>query len=247
MEFIWDGIEKDFDFQPIFMLSERITRGDYMEIFEEWIETLDFLEGELEETIKELANKYKTNVSFLYSINQCLVNKTGALEDKRKGTRYEYQEEESILAFGTKSLRLPHKQMKQVIAGMIDIFEDILPLGTVVDLKKDYFAKVMPDIEKVDNFRVVITYRFLHYEGGNVYFPYAGLIYPVGATIPPTMIHFTPMTIEKVVHMGFSDEFEQAFVMKEKIEHIVENKMHSVTFSDEEEISQLSEKIKGSE
>ncbi|MBU3102327.1 DUF4176 domain-containing protein [Clostridium sp. DSM 17811] len=44
------------------------------------------------------------------------------------------------------------------------------------------------------------------------YFQYAGVVYPLGMVDAGKAIQFTSELIEKVVHVGYSDEQEEAYV-----------------------------------
>jgi hypothetical protein len=110
-----------------------------------------------------------------------------------------------------------------------------LPLGSVVDLKKEYFKKNLL-IDQVENIRVVITHRFLSTSSNKHYFPYAGVIYPIGAPSASKYINFTTQLIESIIHVGFSDEQDEVyiFVMKQKL--LEEMEMNSFSFATKDEL-----------
>jgi hypothetical protein len=137
-------------------------------------------------------------------------------------------------------------ELREIITSMIDILEKIYPLGTVVDLKNEYLRKHI-NIDKIENIRIVITHRFLYHEGDKAYFPYAGVTYPVGVFDKNEVINFTNALIEKVVHQGYSDVQEEAYVYLMKQELILSNRMHSYGFSTEDERNKLNDKVKKKE
>ena len=110
--------------------------------------------------------------------------------------------------------------------------EEVLPLGSVVDLKKELFSF----IKDVDRIRIVITYRFLAKEESKGYFPYAGVVYPTGMLGRKEVIYFTPALIEQVVHRGFEDIQEHQYIYLMKREFIIEKGMKSFGFGTREEI-----------
>ena len=139
-------------------------------------------------------------------------------------------------------MEFSNQQLKEIVAGMIDILETILPLGTVVDLKKEFLQKNI-QISDIQNIRIIITHRFLYQENDKAYFPYAGVVYPVGMFDGNKLINFTPAMIDTVVHKGYSDAQEEAYVYMMKQELILEEGMHSYGFSTEEEQRTLQRRV----
>lgn len=131
-------------------------------------------------------------------------------------------------------MEFTYLQIREIISGMIDILEKIYPLGTLVGLKKQYLEKIVSQ-DKIENARVVIVNRFIFHNDIKTYFQYTGVVYPLGMFEKGKVIQFTSALIEKVVHAGYSDEQEDAYVYLMKRELILEKKMHSFGFSTEEE------------
>ena len=103
-------------------------------------------------------------------------------------------------------------------------------------LKKEYYKDILP-VDEVEHIRVVVNYRFVPCSD-KMYIPYVGAIYPIGNSgVNTSGLHFTPMAIDKVVHMGFIDEEEKAFLFQKKLDLIVENDMHSSGFALKEELT----------
>lgn len=107
-----------------------------------------------------------------------------------------------------------------------DLAEEVYPLGTVVDLKKNRLTGI-PGIEEIKEFRVVIIQRFAHEEGKPFYHTYGGVIYPVGTMGFDTVIYFGGDMIENVIQEGYKDDQDEAFVYLMKKELIVEKGLHS--------------------
>jgi hypothetical protein len=112
---------------------------------------------------------------------------------------------------------------------MIDILEEILPIGSVVDLNKEYLGERFRTKE-VLNIRMVITQRFTYKKGDTAYFPYVGVVYPVGMLSDTRAAQFTSTLISNVVFKGFSDVVEEAYVYAMKEELILRKGMHSWGF-----------------
>lgn len=137
-------------------------------------------------------------------------------------------------------IQLSSKVWRKLFTGAVEIFYPILPLGSVVDLKKDLLKINNESFGHADNIRIVITNRFLSYtEHG--YFTYAGVIYPIGMIHADDVIHFSESLIEDVISKGYEDANEKAFVLAMKRENIMNRDMHSYEFSSEIELKNLAE------
>lgn len=200
---------------------------------------------EIKNIAKEIGELYLEDVKFLYDVRRCVVSGGGTLEDKEKDVLYETYEEYHILKYRDNELALRQSDMSRLLTDMIDIFEDILPLGSVVELKKEFLGQKM-DLAKVDKVRVVITMRFLEVETG-CYYPYAAVLYPIGMLGQNKYIYFSSALIDKVIHRGYSDSVEEAFVYQMKEQLIVKERRKSMGFANDEELKVLEKLIKGGE
>lgn len=202
------------------------------ELWKTYVEYTDFPE-EIKNKVRDIGLLFKNDVKFLYSVRKCVLNGGGAMEDEKKHILYETADEYHILRKGDSEVALRQKEMSLLLANMIDIFEDILPLGSVVDLKKDFLSQQM-DLRNVDKVRVVISKRFIGGETG-CYYPYAAVIYPIGMGGRGRTFCFSAGLIEKVVHMGYSDLVEEAFVHEMKKKLIVNERRKSMGLANEDE------------
>jgi hypothetical protein len=109
---------------------------------------------------------------------------------------------------------------KQALQIMIDLFEDYLPLGSVVDLDKEKLGSTL-ELAQTEHFRVVINQRLSALPDTPVYFSYGGLIYPVGAFEGAESIYFSSDLISDVVHTGYSDESDLAYLALMKTELVI--------------------------
>lgn len=218
-----------------------MTKEQYKEqLWEEYVANCSFIEEEQKATTKEIGLLFRDDVTFLYQVYRSLSSHGGAMEDERTCVQYEILDEYRILRRGSAEIAFSEEVMMRVVADMIDIFEDILPMGSVVDLKKDFLTQKV-GLGQVDQIRMIITKRFLSGERGG-YYPYAALVYPLGVGKSNHNICFTSAMIEKVVRRGYSDEVEDAFVYYMKHQLIVTEERKSMGFANEveqEEMRQL--------
>lgn len=133
----------------------------------------------------------------------------------------------AVFAGDNFNIQLEKTTMMDLVNSIIDITEEIYPLGTVVDLKREHLIKlnIDPSVKKV---RMVIMQRFLPDEESKIYFPYAGIVYPVGNPANDKVLHFNQGLVEEVVHMGYTDEQEDAYVYLMKRVLIVEKKYRGI-------------------
>lgn len=207
-----------------------------------WMDNKEFLSNKDKGILFKLGCECLNDIGTLYSINKALVKIQESFTDEDKNIELKIEDDKCILVFDNEKIELEIVRLREVIIGMIDILEKILPLGTVVDLKKKYLSKHIR-VNDVENIRIVITHRFLYHEDDTTYFPYAGVVYPIGMFDKMEIIHFTPALIEKIVHTGFSDIQDEAYVYMMKEELILEKGMHSYGFSTEEERDKLKNRI----
>lgn len=89
-------------------------------------------------------------------------------------------------------------------------------------------------LDQVENVRMVITKRFFS-AGDSGYYPYGAAVYPVGMSGEGRSFCFSSALITRVVHSGYADEMEDAFVYELKHRLIVEQGRKSMGFANEEE------------
>ncbi len=204
---------------------------------------LEYLTNDDKNNINKLGiNLYGGDLNELYSINECLVNDKEYYESKLVS----FSKEDDIYKLTIKdySISLIYSQIKEIITGLIDILDDILPLGTVVKLKKEYLHKFINNNE-IEEAEVVIVNRFIFKNGINAYFPYAGVVYPIGFVGNSNAIQFSSALIDEVVHRGYSDEKDEVYTYLLKNELILDKKMRSFGFASKEEREKYNELIKG--
>ena len=212
------------------------------EMLIKWLAGIPFLEKEEKRMMFEIGCRFKNKMEPLYQIYGAIAAGNEHFCDSEQSITYEQKQNNDLLTCNGETLVLTEEQLKTVLSGIIDIMEHVLPLGSVVDLKKDFLKNVIENTDKVENFRVVITDRFFYQKGDRLYFPYAGVLYPIGAFEKQERLNFTSAVIENVIHEGYSDQQEEAYVFLMKQELILENGMHSFGFSTEEERKEYQKK-----
>ena len=201
-------------------------------LWEEYLAAHKFA-AEQAASVKEIGLKFRDDVSFLYQLHACMLHHGGAMEDERTKVQYEVLDEYHILKLGNTEAAFSGGELARLVIDMIDIFEDVLPLGSVVDLNKEFLRQTMP-LDQVENVRMVITKRFFG-AGDGGYYPYGAAVYPVGMSGEGRSFCFSSALITRVVHSGYADEMEDAFVYELKHRLIVEQGRKSMGFANEEE------------
>lgn len=191
--------------------------------------------------LKQLGKLFFDDVSFLYDIYPLVGEENVSRSSEETKVIFENEGALYILRKEKAGIFLKENEMKRLLSDMIVLFEDILPLGSVVDLKKDKLFEDL-DVSKVENFRVVITKRFIGARVG-CFYPYGAGVYPFGP-VGEKMISFTPALIERVIHTGYSDEVDEAFVFQMKKQLIVEQKRKSAGFATPQELEETAEYIR---
>ena len=214
-----------------------------MSLWEDFLEKDDELKDTEKRTLTEVAVCYKEDISFLMKVYEAFVENDRFVQDEENDVRYEREKDLYILSLEGQEVCLRKEKFRKILISMLDILEDTLPLGTVVDLKKDIYKSV-PEMEKVDNIRMVITHRFLKRAGSTYYYPYAGVVYPTGMLGYQEIFHFTRPVVDKIVQQGYRDEQEEVFSYLMKKELIVDEGGNTVGFATKEEVEEINKTFK---
>lgn len=204
-------------------------------LIREWFKRYTTLDNNQVNMLMDIKDAIQSDLSLLYTMNKYIVEGNGEISDKALNIEFICREGKCGLYTDKGEIIMEASEFRRILAAMIDIYEDMYPLGTVLDLKKEYYRDMLP-VDEVEHIRVVVNYRFVPVSD-DMYIPYVGSVYPIGNNGKNTTgIHFTPMTVEKVVHMGYMDEEETAYLFQSKLGLIVENNMHSTGFATDEEV-----------
>jgi len=218
---------------------------DYrLNLWKEFMEKTEYIPDRLHETMGMIAGIYVDDTSFLFKVYEAFVEQERFLEDEENEMTYERDGEDYILKYEGKECVFDKKEFKKVLTSMLDLLEETLPLGTVVDLRKDAYENVV-ELDGVEEIRMVVTYRFLGDIEQGYYFPYAGVVYPTGMLGQAEVLYFTRPLVENIVREGYRDEKEDAYVYLMKREMIVEKGANTYGYATPEEIESFNEKVKG--
>ena len=201
------------------MKSEKIrTKAEYTKLLvNDYLDQEKYLQEHQKQFLYSITRRYKYNRKGLFQLYEAIYNKKEAFYDEDAELSYQCQGKEYIFENKGKNVVFEYQTVKEVLGKLIDLTEDVLPIGTLVQLKKEYFAKIF-DVQKVKKVWIVITHRYLKMDDSS-YFTYGGVVYPISNFNRQEILKFTPALIEKVIHTGYSDEQEDAYVylMKKKL------------------------------
>lgn len=210
-------------------------------LWNEYLEEADYLKGKTEQ-LRAMGKLFFDNVSFLYDIYPLIGIGRESREDAESGVAFETEAGDlHILRKDGKAIGFKTEEMKRFLADMIGLFEEILPIGSIVDLKKDILAKNV-DVSEIQKFRVAIVKRFIG-NGTGCYYPYGAVVYPLGTAGEGKLISFTPALIENVVFTGYMDEVEEYFVYRMKQELIINQGRRSAGFATKQELEEFRDSI----
>ncbi len=135
-------------------------------------------------------------------------------------------------------------KFKNFIAGIIDLFEVVYPLGTVVNLKEE-FLNLLTDHTKIEKATFVITCRYIYDDEAKSYYQYGGIPYPIGMIGTPKTLYFTPDLIKEVLSVGYHDHKEDVYVYAMKKELLIEDDYISMGYANTYQQNTLEEKLRG--
>lgn len=198
----------------------------------EWIK--EYVKEEEAIALTEFLGRSQKNNGQLYAIYESLWKQEKKLYTVDSKYALMITEEGSWLTDGNGRVEHSTEDWKKIIAKGIAFLEELLPLGSVVELKKEYMEGQIPALKEAGKVRLVITERYLSLTG-NSYFPYAGVPYPIGTFGEAQRLMFSPALIEAVLSRGFSDEQEEEYQFLMKREYLLEKNMDMCGFEAEEE------------
>ena len=175
----------------------------------------------------------KSNLS-LMEFYRAIKNENNSFSDSSKKLHYQRKEDDTVcLDYCHQQQIYERKHLLEAVGDLMELTDVILPLGSLVQLKKEAFGTIS-GIGRIENLRVVITHRFIR-QDEHSYFTYGGVIYPVANFNGNQILKFTPSLIEKVVHKSFRDEQEDTYVYLMKQEMILQSDIHMVGLREKEE------------
>ncbi len=204
-------------------------RNRYLLMFKEWLKDKEFIDKADKGRIMYFSAEIFDDIDFLYAIMECLNTKSGEDRDSSERFAFVYDDEKSSMAIDGYVISLDNEIWKSIISAMIDIFDNVYPVGTVVTLRKEYFSEVLP-VDRIEELKVVINHRLFRGKEDNCFINYAGSLYPCGLSLNSNMLYFSNKAIESVLYKGYSDLSEEAYVYHEKCNLILEEKRRSISF-----------------
>ena len=213
-----------------------MNREEYKrQLWKEYVEGHPAIHEVQKEGCLRLGEKFLTgDVSFLYEVHSAFMEQERFRLGEGLKLEYEKAGEAYILRHEGEEWVFAQREFEEFLERMIGIFEEVLPLGSVVELKGELLPEIFPPTG-VDKVRVVIVQRYVaedRKEG--YYYPYAGTVYPTGIPGSRKQIAFTPGLIERVVSRGYGDEQEEAYVFLMKRELFLERGLHAADFGGKE-------------
>lgn len=217
---------------------------DYkLSLWREYMETTPYIQETDRDIMGQIAGCYVEDPRFLFRVYEALVEQERFLEDEENEVRYERDGMEYILSINDETCVFGEDSFRHVLVSMLDLLDNTLPLGSVVDLKKEAY-RGKANMEGISHIRMVITHRFLGREEDSHYFPYAGVVYPTGMLGRQEVLYFTSPLVEKVVKEGYRDEEEDAYVYLMKQELVIEKGKSSFGYATKEDIETFNKKVK---
>ncbi|RDU22596.1 DUF4176 domain-containing protein [Anaerosacchariphilus polymeriproducens] len=209
-----------------------------------WLGKKEFINEKTRRNWFEIGVLCKNDLAFLYHIYAQVNTEHKSLKDDKNEILYFYESPNHCIQYKEERMLYTQEELSEILKGMLCILEEILPLGSVVKLKEDFLmdsflhVKQQNDqqnaerLEKAmkEGLEFVITRRFIETPDQGTYFEYAGVPYPVGQDMQNIILYFTPRMIEEVLHTGYWEEKEKAFVYLIKEELILERGECSIGF-----------------
>ena len=140
------------------------------------------------------------------------------------------EEGQPVIKIAGNEIRAAFEQLNDFVQKLILLTERTLPLGSVVEID---VRKLEMETEKpVSSIKAVIVDRFMKKETEKQYVPYCGIIYPFGDS--KKQLFFTEQAIHTVIHYGYTDRQEDAYVALIKRE-IIKKGYSSYSFAEAED------------
>lgn len=212
-------------------------------IFADYLENAEYLDTEQKMLLMYIIQMPQISCSFWYDCLQVMDN------------RLSIAEAEQLTFTGGKICQLTCKNdtlaldvpvFWALISKIIDCFEPVYPLGTVVELREDFSAQLGKNY-KGKKLRVVIMDRLVTTADKRTYFPYVGTIYPFGQIGTGRFLHFTTALIDSVLQMGYSDSTENDYILYRKRQLLVDYEATSFGFLSAGEMKQYEKEFGGSD
>lgn len=212
-----------------------------LKLFADYLDDEEELEREQKELLMLLGARAGRNIPFFYDCFRCMDGVTEQAESE-DGKLSFYKKEECHLSLEGQELLLKEEKARELLAKIIDLFELVHPMGTVVELSEE-FTKSLKLKNVQEKIKVVITERFALTRDKQAYFPYVGSVYPTGTMGQGNYIHFTSALIDSVVQEGYRDEVEDAYILYMKKKVLLEQDAVSFGFLEQKQKVKYAEEM----
>lgn len=222
------------------MQKDKINRKELTtKLVSDFLIQREYLDSEMRKNLIDYSLEiYNKDLKELYDINRRIVENKESYEGN--SISYVNQKGKYLFIVDGSIIELQLAEIKEIVRGLIDILEDTLPLGSVVKLKDEYIKKAFNNTD-IKDAEFVIVNRFVFENDAKIFMPYSGIVYPVGFGGDAKAFHFTSSLIDKVIHRGYFDDKEEAYIYLVKNELIVEKNMHSFGFATDDEMQKFNE------
>jgi hypothetical protein len=210
--------------------DERKMRKQLYGVFK--TKTQDELTQDVASSFHKWLLAYRSDPSFLYQIFDLIGDKddTDTLVDSQHNTHY-HRGTEMLFVKGTGfDEGFGFAQVRYVLSLFLDLLQDYLPLGSVINLKKEPLKDIFA-VDKIENLRFIITERFCCVPDTELFYPYGAHIYPIGKLQEDRTLYLSAPLIERVVHTGFSDDVDKAYVLAMKDELLLKKRYRCAGFA----------------
>lgn len=174
-------------------------------ICEEWLERDKVLSGRQKDAIRQYVRMHTDKPEELYQIYHAMIRGENY---KAETLEVLMEEGQPVIKIAGNEIRAAFEQLNDFVQKLILLTERTLPLGSVVEVD---IRELKLETEKpVSSIKVVIVDRFMKKETEKQYVPYCGIIYPFGDS--KKQLFFTEQAIHTVIHYGYTDRQEDAYV-----------------------------------
>jgi len=156
------------------------------------------------------------------------------LTDEAKGISYLFMAGRLEVALGHATESFDAACARRGIQLVADAMGAVLPLGSVVELKRDELAANM-DLGGAQHFRVVVTQRLAAPPGGGAYFDYGGVLWPFGTFEGCRSVYFSKALVAGVLHEGYHGDEDDAYIAALKSDLLFREGRASYRFAPPEE------------
>ncbi|MGL4382179.1 MAG: DUF4176 domain-containing protein [Bacilli bacterium] len=187
------------------------------------VKELNIENNEYEKTIIQFFETYAQDIIVLSILNQFIFDEE--VSKKFGPIVLEKSNEYLTIKEGTTYFIITLTQATAVLKIVKLFMSDLLPLGSIVTLKKELF-------EDNKEQRVMIEQRNLVPAGKKEYIDYRAIPYPVGVYNESMYLYFSAEAISKIEYYGYTNQDNDSFELALK-QSLNESKIYSVYYNQE--------------